>query len=64
MPRKVEKTMQILSKIHCGLTMSTIEVIDSEGKVIPTSPNLENVILAGAEKAKYGGCTMAFDRHF
>ncbi len=65
MPRKVEKTMQILSKIHCGLTMSTIEVIDSEGKVIQRNPNLKKMSFwQGLKKAKYGGCTMAFDRSF
>ena len=65
MPQKVEKTMQTLTNIHCGLTMSTIEVVDSEGRVIQRNPNLEKVsFLQGLKKAKYPGCTMAFDRSF
>lgn len=65
MPNKVEKTMQVLNKIHSALTMSTIDVIDSDGNVFQRNPNIKKMSFwEGLKKAKYLGCTMAFDRSF
>ena len=65
MSNKVELTMNALAKVDCSLTMSTLEVIDSEGNIFQRNPNLEHIsFLDGLKKAKYPGCTMAFDRAF
>lgn len=64
-PDKVEKTMEILTKIECGLTMSTIDVIDSKGNVFQRNPYLQKMtFFEGLKKSKFLGCTMAFDRDF
>ena len=62
---KVEKTLKVLKKINCGLVMSTLEVIDSNGKIIQKNGNLKKMSFwQGLIKSKYGGCTMAFDKIF
>lgn len=65
LPSKVEQTLKVLKKISCGLVMSTLDVIDTNGNIIQKNQNLIKMpFWKGLHKSKYGGCTMAFDKAF
>ena len=65
LPNKVEECLNVLKINKCSLVMSTINVIDSDGKVFQKNSKLKKQSFwLALKKSQFLGSTMAFDRCF
>jgi glycosyltransferase involved in cell wall biosynthesis len=65
LPNKVEESLNALKSNKCSLVMSTINVIDSEGKVFQKNSKLKKTSFwVALKRSQFLGSTMVFDRCF